>query len=330
MFLALQKIRPGSGLFENSEMSDLFTLFAGSGNPDLASAVAHQVGVGLGSRTIERFPDGETLVRLEQPVRGHQVFVLQPTGPPVNDNLVELLAFVDACRRAAATNIVAVVPYFGYARQDKRHGHREPVTASMVAYLLEAVGASHVVTVDLHSAQIEGFFHIPVDGLTAVPTLTDAVRQHLPQDLVVVSPDEGRVKMAAQYAQRLNSTVAVLHKRRETATKTRVTHVVGDVRDKACLIIDDMISTGGTIAAAIEALLAAGARPEIVVAATHGPLLESARQMLSHEGIRALFVTDTIAPVIRGWPKLQVVTMAPVIASAIRRLLASESLGNLY
>ncbi len=311
-------------------MSSLFTMFAGSGNPDLAAAVAREVGVPLGSRVIERFPDGETFVRLEQPVRGHQVFVLQPTGPPVNDNLVELLAFVDACRRAAATNIVAVVPYFGYARQDKRHGHREPVTASMVAYLLQAVGADHVVTVDLHSAQIEGFFHIPVDCLTAVPTLTDAVRQHLPKNLVVVSPDEGRVKMAAQYAQRLDSTVAVLHKRRESGTKTRVTHVVGDVRDKACLIIDDMISTGGTIAEAIEALLAAGARPEIVIAATHGPLLESARQKLSHEGIRALFVTDTIAPVIRDWPKLQVVSMAPVIASAIRRLLASESLGNLY
>ena len=311
-------------------MSDLFTLFAGSGNPGLAAAVAREIGVPLGARVVERFPDGETFVRLEQPVRGQPVFILQPTGPPVNDNLVELLAFLDACRRAAAANVIAVVPYFGYARQDKRHGHREPVTASMVAYLLQAVGANHVVTVDLHSAQIEGFFHIPVDGLTAVPTLTDAVRKHLPSNLVVVSPDEGRVKMATQYAQRLSSTVAVLHKRRETATKTRVTHVVGDVHDKACLIIDDMISTGSTIAEAIEALLAAGARPEIVVAATHGPLLESARQKLSHEGIRALLVTDTIAPVIRDWPKLQTVTVAPVIASAIQRLLASESLSNLY
>lgn len=180
-----------------SEMSDLFTLFAGSGNPDLAAAVAHEVGVPLGACVIERFPDGETFVRLKEPVRGRQVFILQPTGPPVNDNLVELLAFVDACRRAAAANIIAVVPYYGYARQDKRHGHREPVTASMVAFLLQAVGANHVVTVDLHSAQIEGFFHIPVDCLTAIPTLSDAVRQHIPQDLIVVSPDEGRVKMAA-------------------------------------------------------------------------------------------------------------------------------------
>ena len=311
-------------------MSDLFTLFAGSGNPDLAVAVAREVGVPLGARVIERFPDGETFVRLEQPVRGQEVFIVQPTGPPVNDSLVELLTFIDACRRAAAANIVAVVPYFGYARQDKRHGHREPVTASMVAYLLQAVGANHVVTVDLHAAQIEGFFHIPVDSLTAVPTFCDALRPVLPKELIVVSPDEGRVKMAGQYAQRLNSTVAVLHKQRETATKTRVTHVVGDVRGKACLIIDDMISTGGTIAEAIEALLAAGAEPEIFVAATHGPLLESATERLNHEAIRSIFVTDTIAPVIRDWSKLRVITIAPVIAGAVRRLLANESLGNLF
>jgi ribose-phosphate pyrophosphokinase len=311
-------------------MSDVFTLFGGSGNPGLAVAVAREAGVPLGARVIERFPDGETFVRLEQPVRGRQVFILQPTGPPVNDNLVELLTFVDACRRAAAANIVAVVPYFGYARQDKRHGHREPVTASMVAYLLQAAGANQVVTVDLHAAQIEGFFHIPVDCLTAVPTFCQALRPLLPKELIVVSPDEGRVKMAGQFAQRLDSTVAVLHKRRETATKTRVTHVVGDVRGKACLIIDDMISTGGTIAEAIEALLAAGARPEIFVAATHGPLLESAKERLNHEAVRKVFVTDTIAPVIRDWSKLHVITIAPVIAGAVRGLLAHESLGSLF
>jgi ribose-phosphate pyrophosphokinase len=305
-------------------------MFAGSSNPDLAAAVAVEVGVPLSARVVERFPDGETFVRLEQPVRGHEVFILQPTGPPVNDNLVELLSFVDACRRAAAASIIAVVPYFGYARQDKRHGHREPVTASMVAYLLQAVGANHVITVDLHAAQIEGFFHIPVDSLTAVPRFCDALHPILPREFIVVSPDEGRVKMAGQFAQRLNSTVAVLHKRRETATKTRVTHVVGDVRGKACLINDDMISTGGTIAEAIEALLAAGARPEIFVAATHGPLLESVKEKLNHEAVRSIFVTDTIAPVIRDWSKLHVITIAPVIAGAVRHLLANESLSNLY
>jgi ribose-phosphate pyrophosphokinase len=311
-------------------MSDLFTIFAGSGNPDFASAVVRDLGVSLGERVIERFPDGETHVELKQPVRGHQVFILQPTGPPVNDSLVELLTLVDACRRAAAANIIAVVPYFGYARQDKRHGHREPVTASMVAYLMQAVGVNHVVTVDLHAAQIEGFFHIPVDSLTAVPTLTRALQTELPRDSIVVSPDEGRVKMAGQYAQRLNCRVAVLHKRRETATKTHVTHVVGDVRNKACVIIDDMISTGGTLSEAIEALVGAGARPEIVIAATHGPLLESAREKLSHESIRAIFVTDTIVPAIHGWPKLKIVTIAPLIAAAIKRILSDTSLDSLY
>ncbi len=311
-------------------MGNLFTVFAGSGNPDLAASVASEIGVPLGARVIERFPDGETSVRLEQAVRGHQVFILQPTGPPVNDSLVELLTLVDACRRAAAAHVIALVPYFGYARQDKRHGHREPVTASMVAYLMQAVGVNHVVTLDLHAAQIEGFFHIPVDGLTAVPTLSRALQPELPKDFIVVSPDEGRVKMAAQYAQRLNSTVAVLHKRRETATKTRVTHVVGDVRDKACLIIDDMISTGGTISEAIDALVGGGARPEIVIAATHGPLLKTAHDKLSHESIQAIFVTDTIAPVIHDWPKLKIVTIAPLIAAAIKRILSDTSLGSLY
>ena len=311
-------------------MSSLFKIFAGSSHPDLAAAVAERLGKQLSPCVIERFPDGETSVKLEEPVRGQRVFILQPTGPRVNDNLVELLAFVDACRRAAAASVVAVVPYFGYARQDKRHGQREPVTASMVACLLQSVGASHAVTIDLHSPQIEGFFRIPVDSLTAMPTLCEAARNHLPEKLVVVSPDEGRVKMAGQYAQRLNSTVAVLHKRRETATKTRVTHVVGDVHDKACLIIDDMISTGETISEAIEALLEAGALPEIHVAATHGPLLESAREKLDHESIRTIFVTDTIAPIIHNWPKLQVVTIAPLIAEAIRRMLADESLGTLF
>jgi ribose-phosphate pyrophosphokinase len=311
-------------------MSDPFILFAGSSNPNLAAAVAREVGVPLSACVVERFPDGETFVGLEQPVRGHQVFIIQPTGPPVNDNLVELLSFVDATRRAAAANIIAVVPYFGYARQDKRHGHREPVTASMVAYLLQAVGVNHVITVDLHAAQIEGFFHVPVDSLTAVPTFCEALRAILPKEFMVVSPDEGRVKMAGQFAQRLNSTVAVLHKQRETATKTRVTHVVGDVRGKACLIIDDMISTGGTIAEAIEALLAAGAKPEIFVAATHGPLLAGVKEKLKNEAIRSIFVTDTIAPVIRDWSKLHVITIAPVIARAVRHLLANESLANLY
>src|SRR4051812_31901578 len=226
---------------------------------------------------VERFPDGETSVRLDETVRGREVFIVQPTSPPVNDHLVELLAFADSCRRASAARVTAIVPYFGYARSDKRNRARVPVMASMVADLMQTVGINHVVTVDVHTTQLEGFFRIPFDSLTAVPALATALRERLPEGTVVVSPDAGRMRMATEFAHRLKTAVVVLHKRRESGTETKVTHLVGDVRGRACLIIDDMISTGGTIAESIEVLLGAGARPEIVVAATHGLLLDGAR-----------------------------------------------------
>ncbi|HLF83486.1 MAG TPA: ribose-phosphate pyrophosphokinase, partial [Blastocatellia bacterium] len=289
-----------------------------------------ELGLPLGACAVERFPDGETWVGLDEPVRGRDVFIVQSTSPPVNESLVELLAFSDACRRAAAGRITAIMPYFGYARQDKRHGRREPITASMVALLLQAVGINHVVTVDLHTPQIEGFFQIPVDSLTAVPTLSKALSTRLPEGVVVVSPDAGRVKMATEYAQRLSASVAVLHKRRESGTATKVTHLVGDVRDRPCLIIDDMISTGGTIAESIEALLKAGARPEITVAATHGVFVEGCRDKLSHKAVREVLVTDTIAVAAQGWEQLKVVSVAPLLASAIRRFAADGSIRDLY
>src|SRR5215204_624407 len=306
-----------------------FTIFAGTANAELAKAVARELGVRLGACAVERFPDGETSVRLDEPVRGREVFVVQPTSPPVNDHLVELLAFADACRRASASRVTAVVPYFGYARSDRRGGKRVPVAASMVADLMEAVGVSHLVTVDVHTPQTEGFFRIPVDSLTAVPALADALRERLPEGTVVVSPDAGRVRMATEFARRLETSVVVLHKRRESGGETKVTHLVGDVRDRACLIIDDMISTGGTMVESIEALLDAGARPEITVAVTHGLLLAGARENLDHEGVREVFVTDTVRPTDEGWPKLRVVSVAPLIAGAIRQFMTDGSLGAL-
>lgn len=306
-----------------------FIIFAGAANPALASRIASELGAQLGACVVERFPDGEISVRLEEPVRGREVFIVQPTSPPVNDHLIELLAFADACRRASAERITAIVPYFGYARADKRHGRREPITASMVAELIQAVGINHLVTIDLHAPQIEGFFHIPVDSLTAAPTLCQAFRRRLPGNFVIVSPDAGRVKMAAEYAHRLNATVAVLHKRRESGTKTEILRVVGDVRDRACLIIDDMISTGGTIAESVAALRAAGARSEITVAATHGLLLEGAREKMTRAGVREVLVTDTTPVSRQDWPQLQVVSIAPLIAGAIRRFLADQSLSDL-
>jgi ribose-phosphate pyrophosphokinase len=310
-------------------MTEDYIIFAGTANTELARAIARELGVKLGACTVEGFPDGETSVRLDEPVRGREVFIVQPTGPTVNDHLVELLAFADAFRRASAARITAIVPYFGYARSDKRNGRRVPIAASMVADLMQAVGITHVVTVDLHAPQLEGFFRIPVDSLTAIPVLVDALSDSLPKDIVVVSPDAGRLQMAAEFAHRLKSSVIVLHKRRESATETKVLCMVGDVRDRACLIIDDIISTGGTMEESIEALLDAGARPDITIAATHGLLLDGARGRLSHDSVRTVFVTDTVPVVNEGWPQLRVVSVAPLIAGAIRRFMADGSLSDL-
>ena len=294
-----------------------FAIIVGTGNAALGDAVARELGVARGGCDIGRFPDGEVSVSLQEPVRGREVFILQPTSPPVDQNLVELLALVDACRRSSAARVTAVVPYFGYARSDKRHHGRELIMASAVARMLHGAGVDHLITVDLHTAQIEGFFHIPMDSLSAVPVLCEALRDRLPPDTVVISPDEGRVKTATAYARLLGASVGVVHKERVRGAETRVMHVVGDVRDKACLIIDDMISTGGTIAAAIAALLAAGARPEIFVAATHGLLLRGALEKLDHPAVREVLVTDTIE-IKQPWPRLRVVSVASLLADTIR------------
>ncbi len=301
-------------------------LFTGNANPSLAAAIAAELHLPLAACTVERFPDGEISVRLDTSVRGQEVFLLQPTAPPVNEHLMELLLLADACRRAAAKQITALVPYFGYARADKRQGRREPITASMVARLLQVIGITQVLTLDLHTAQIEGFFHIPVDSLTAVPILAEAARPLLPERFVVVSPDAGRVRMATEYAERLGAPVVVLHKQRESGTQTEVTHIVGKVHDQACLIVDDMISTGGTLARSVEALLQAGARPEMVVAATHGVFIAGARERLSHPGLRAILVTDSISAHIHGWPQLRIISVAPLLAAAIQQLMADGSL----
>jgi ribose-phosphate pyrophosphokinase len=305
-------------------------LFTGSAHPGLAGAVARAAGCGLGLCTVERYPDGEVSVVVGQPVRRRDVYLLQSTSPPVNEHLVELLALADACRRGAAARITAVVPYFGYSRADKRHGRREPITAGMVADLFQAVGIAHVVTVDPHTPQLEGFFRIPVDSLTALPLLCEALRSRLAPDAVVVSPDAGRVRMATEYAARLDRPLVVLHKRRRSGTQTAVTHLVGDVRGRACLVIDDMIATGGTMAETIEALLEAGARAEIVVAATHGLLLPGARDKLSHAAVREIVVTDTVRVEAEVRPPPTVVSVAPLLAGAIQRFLADGSLSDLY
>jgi ribose-phosphate pyrophosphokinase len=306
-----------------------FIVFAGSANPALAAAVMAELGCEPGAAEAERFPDGETSVKLMQSVRGKDVYLLQPTCPPVNDNVMELLVFADACRRAAAGRIHAVLPYYGYARSDKRHGRREAITASMVALLMRAAGIDHVVTLDLHTDQVEGFFPGPFDTLTAVPTLCAALGPDLPPDAVVVSPDAGRVKLATEYAARLNRPLAVLHKRRDSDTETHVTHLVGEVEGRTCLIIDDMISTGGTLVDSVNALREAGAA-RFLVCATHGLLLRNAVGRLADAGVERLYVTDSVPPCEDSAGIVQVVSVAPLLAHALRQLVQDQSLEELF
>ena len=293
--------------------------------PICERAGCDELGTPVGNCVVERFPDGEVAVQILECVRRKEVFLMQPTSPPTNDHLIELLALADACRRAGAARSIAIVPFFGYGRADRRHGRREPIMARVIADLLEVVGIDHVVTVDPHTAQIEGFFYAPVDSLTAVPTLCRALRGRLPLGIVIVAPDAGRVEMVSRYAQCLGAPVAVLHKRRVSGAETAVTHVAGEVSGRPCLIVDDMISTGGTVAESIPALLVAGARPEFIVAATHGLLVEDARGKLSHPAVREVLVTDSVDVRERDWPQLRMISIAPLMAAALERLVLFES-----
>ena len=301
-------------------MDEGLAVFAGRGNPRLAAAIAGELGEHTGACLVDRFPDGEVAVRLLESVRGRDVVLVQPTSPPVNDHLVELLALTDACRRGAAARITAVMPYFGYGRADKRQGRREPIMGRIVADLLENAGIGHLVTIDPHTPQLEGFFRVPVDSLTAVPALCRRLQELLVPGTVIVSPDAGRVPLAQQYAECLELPVVTVQKRRVSGSETEVFQVAGDVSLRACLIVDDIIATGGTIAGTVRALLENGARPEILVAATHGLLLPGAREKLAHSAIRAIVVTDSAAIEQSDWAQLHVVSVAPLLAGALRRL----------
>lgn len=304
-------------------MYDGFTILSGTANPQLAADVAAGLGVEVAPCDVHRFPDGEVSVELLRSVRRTEVLLVQPTAPPGDRSLVELLVLADACRRAAAARITAVVPYFAFARQDRRTGRREPITARLVATLMQAAGIDHVVTVDLHTPQLEGFFRIPVDALSAVEPLCEAVRGHVDGDVVVVSPDAGRVALATEYARRLGAPLAVLHKRRESGTETEVTHLVGEVDGRACLVIDDMVSTGGTLVKSVRALREAGAR-SCAVAATHGLFVGDALRRLRDDDIHDVWVTDTVpvpASPADDAPVPRVVSVAPLIAAALRRMM---------
>ncbi len=304
-------------------------LFCGTATPDLARAVAKHLDKELSHGTVSQFPDGETRIRIDESVRGSDSYIIQSTCAPVNHNLMELLVLVDALRRASAWRINAVIPYFGYARQDKKVQAREPITAKLVANLLETAGVDRVITVDLHAGQIQGFFDVPVDHLTALSILGNHLTTTDLERSVVVSPDVGRATEARRLANFLNLPLAMLYKRRTSPTETEVTHVIGDVEGLRPVMIDDMISTAGTMRRGIDALLKLGAEPEVRVAATHAVFTPPALERLSHHAIKRVYVTDTV-PFHGGHDAVEVLSVAPLLAKAVRNVHDHNSVSSLF
>jgi ribose-phosphate pyrophosphokinase len=298
-------------------------LIAGSANPALAERVAQKLSRPLASLVIERFPDREMHVELLESPLGRDVFLLQPTSPPPDEHLFELLALADACRRAGAERITAVIPYFGYARQDRRASGLEAVAARLVADLMVAAGVQRVITLDLHTDAVEGFFTVPVHRLSAVSLLADAIGKVRPDNGVVVSPDLGAAKLAERYAELLNLPVAIVHKTRTGPEAVTASRVTGDVRGRTPIIIDDMISTGGTIEAAVMAVTAAGAEREgIIVAATHGLFVGSCVNRLRGLEIKRLLTTDSVPSGAVPGLAVETVSVAGILAEEIRSLSA--------
>ena len=304
-------------------------LLAGSANVALAESVAANVGVQLARRILERFPDGELHIELQESVRGHDVYLIQPTCPPVDEHLLELLLMADACRRAGALYLTAVIPYFGYARQDRRSRGREPLSARLVADLISRSGLQRVVAVDLHSHAVESAFAIPVEHVSGVPMLAEAVRFSVRRDAVVVSPDLGAVKMAERYAKLLDLPVAIIHKTRISGEEVSVQRIVGDVAGKEVLVIDDMISTAGTVQKAIKALLEACCSASgIKVLATHALLVGAAAERLRQLPIERMYVSDSVPRPAQFPVPLQVSSLAGLLAQVIQRLHRHESLSD--
>ncbi|MGV3617210.1 MAG: ribose-phosphate diphosphokinase [Fimbriimonas sp.] len=308
-------------------------LFAGTAHPELAKRVAQQLGIELGRMNVTRFADGEARVMVDESARGNEIFIIQPTCAPTNDNLMELFIMLDAFRRASARRITVVMPYYGYARQDKKIKPREPITARLIATFLETAGASRVVAVDLHAEQIQGFFNIPVDHLFGGPILGRYfVEKGLRDDpdVVVVSPDVSGVTRAKALADMLKCTFVVIAKRRPAPNQVEVVEIVGDFVGKKCVMIDDMIDTGGSIAMGAQALMDRGAR-EVIACCTHAVFSRDARTTLQDSCLSEVVCLDTI-PSKAGpdFPKLTVLEVAPLLAAAIRRIHLNESVSELF
>ena len=308
-------------------------ILAGNGNPELALAIAGYLDLALTSASVRRFADEEIFVEIHENVRGEDVFVVQPTAAPANDNLMELLICIDALRRASARRITAVVPYFGYARQDRKSGSRTPISAKLVANLITVAGADRVLSVDLHAGQIQGFFDIPTDNLYAAPVIAADIESRLvKQDLVVVSPDVGGVVRARALAKRLgNAPLAIVDKRRERAGESEVMNIIGDVRGKMCVLVDDIVDSAGTLCNAAAALIEAGATG-VTAYVTHGVLSGGAVARVDGSALTELVITDSIAAVasVKAAKKIRRITIAPLLAEAMRRTSEESSVSSLF
>ncbi len=307
-------------------------LISGTANPELAQKISEYLATPLVQTKITRFSDGEIFVEIKENVRGADVFIIQPTCPPVNENLVELLIMIDAARRASARRITAVIPYYGYARQDRKTAPRTPITAKLVANVIVVAGARRVLTMDLHAGQIQGFFDIPVDHLYAMPVFLEYLKDKFRgEEIVIVSPDAGGVERAREYAKRLNATMAIVDKRRPRPNESEVMNIIGDVKDKIAVIIDDMIDTAGTICKAASAIMDRGAK-EVYAVATHPVLSGPAVERLAQSPIKEVVVSDTIPlrEEAQRLDKIKVLTVSKLLGEAIRRIHTDDSISSLF
>jgi len=309
----------------------MIKIFTGNSNPPLAQEICDHLSVGLGSAKVNTFSDGEIQVEIGDNVRGCDVFLIQSTCAPTNNHLMEMLVMVDALKRASAARINAVVPYFGYARQDRKVAPRAPITGKLVADLISVAGVDRLLTVDLHAGQIQGFFDIPVDHLYAAPVMLDDIRKKNLKDLIVVSPDAGGTERARAFAKRLDAGLAIIDKRRTGPNLAEVMHIIGDVKGKNCVIVDDMIDTAGTLCTAANALSNAGALT-VSACATHGVLSGPALERISNSQLQEVVVTNTI-PVeglVQKCDRLKTLSVSKLLAEAIRRIHNDESVSSLF
>ncbi|ABO48650.1 ribose-phosphate pyrophosphokinase [Desulforamulus reducens MI-1] len=314
-----------------SSNSKRLKIFSGNANPELAQEICQYLGVTMGSSQVTHFSDGEIRVKVDESVRGSDAFIIQPTSTPVNENLMELLIMADALRRASARRITAVIPYYGYARQDRKTRARDPITAKLVANIISASGCRRVITMDLHAGQIQGFFDIPVDHLPAVPILAEYFQQTLnKENVVVVSPDIGGVTRARDLAERIGSPLAIIDKRRPEPNVAEVTNVIGNIKGKTVIMIDDIIDTAGTITKGAAALMDRGAK-EIYVCCTHAVLSGPAIQRLEESVIKEVIITNTIPlPAEKMIDKIKVLSVAPLLGEAIIRIHEDLSVSKLF